>query len=31
MNIDWKNKLTKEEFEILRESVTEKPFSGKFN
>lgn len=28
---DWKSRLTKEEYYVLREKGTEKPYSGKFN
>lgn len=30
-NDEWKNKLSTEEFEILRMCGTERPFSGKYN
>ncbi|MEK6915450.1 MAG: peptide-methionine (R)-S-oxide reductase MsrB [Nanoarchaeota archaeon] len=29
-NKDWKSKLTKEQYHILREKGTERPFTGKF-
>ena len=30
-NEEWKNKLSQDEFEILRMCGTERPFSGKYN
>jgi peptide-methionine (R)-S-oxide reductase len=29
-NIEWKNELTKEQYRILREKLTEAPFSGNY-
>jgi len=31
MNEEWKEKLSKEEYEVLRMCGTERPFSGKYN